>query len=99
MVDTAYLAFMARRQCLVEAMAPKFAVECLGRLTIHHLREYGSPKNDRRTVPLCEAHHLIQAGPFAIERGKRKFIERTGIDLEAAIGGYNLQFEKEGKKP
>jgi hypothetical protein len=65
-----------------------------GRMTIHHVRRCGEPKNDRRTVPLPEEKHLIQHGPYtSIEAlGKKKFEERYGVDLEAAIVRYNEQY-------
>ena len=66
-------------------------------VTVHHVRQYGSPKNDRRTVPLLPEYHLIQWGPkTSIEAlGKKKFQEKYGVDLEAAIVAYNERYEQE----
>lgn len=68
--------------CLVAA---KGFGGCRGRLTFHHLRKHGAPKDDRKGLILCEAHHLHDFGPDAIERGKEQFEQkfRLSIDVEA----------------
>jgi hypothetical protein len=65
--------------------------------TVHHYRFCGSPKDDRRTLPLAPEYHQIQAGPkTSIEAlGKKKFEKRYRVDLEAAILQYNRRYEKE----
>jgi hypothetical protein len=85
--DKDYLAWIALLPCLVSGK----------RATVHHVRRYGEPKNDRRTVPLAPEYHQIQAGPqTSIEAlGKKKFEARYGIDLEAAIVRLNALYERE----
>ncbi len=76
-VDKAYLAFIAEQPCIVCGGWP---------VTVHHHRTLGSPKDDTRTLPLCDPHHMIQWGPESIEAmGKAKFQESHGVDLEAEI--------------
>jgi len=86
-VDTDYLAWMAKQPPLVG----------YGPVTVHHVRRFGEPKDDRRTVPLPAAYHMIGYGSrTAIEAlGKEKFQARFGIDLEAAIIRYNERYERE----
>ena len=76
-VDKAYLAWIASLPCLVSGK----------RATVHHVRRYGEPKDDRRTVPLAPEYHMIGYGSrTSIEAlGKKKFEARHGIDLEPAI--------------
>ena len=85
--DKDYLAWIALLPCLVSGK----------RATVHHVRRYGEPKNDRRTVPLAPEYHQIQAGPHtSIEAlGKKKFEARYGIDLEATIVRLNALYERE----
>lgn len=70
--------------------------ECNGRLTVHHVKETpGAQKNDRRTIPLCEAHHMHDFGPYSIERiGKAAFEKRYGLKLEQLIVYYNEAYGK-----
>lgn len=91
--------------CLVDQMAPLVIMRdlknrsCRGRLTTHHVREFGSCKNDERTLRLCEGHHLHDFGPTAIEHGKKQFEELYGINIEAAIEHYQgLYREQTGKQ-
>lgn len=85
-VDQAYLAWMGQQYPLVGS----------GPVTLHHVNLYGSPKNDRRVVPLPAEFHLYEFGMECIERlGKAKFQERFGIDLEAAILDYNERYDAE----
>ncbi len=75
-VDKAYMAFIAEQPCIVSGE----------RSTVHHVRSYGSPKDDLRTLPLAPRYHMVQWGPESIEAlGKKRFEERHGVDLEAEI--------------
>lgn len=72
------------------------AFDCRGRLTIHHIRDHGSPKDDTKTIPLCEGHHQHDFSMFAIERlGKVKFEQYAGLNLQALIKYYNETYGKE----
>jgi len=84
-VDKEYLAWIAQQPCMISGKPA----------TVHHVRFCGSPKNDRRTLPLAPEYHQIQNGPYtSIEAlGKKKFEARYGVDLEAAIVKYNEQFD------
>ncbi len=73
--------------------------ECSGRLTIHHVRSLGSPKDDTRILPLCQAHHQIQFGKYSIEAmGKTKWQAYWDIDIEAAISRYQRAYRRERHK-
>jgi hypothetical protein len=103
LTDKKYIAWLAKQPChikqfayVIENRAPEYS--CAGRVTVHHIRDYGSPKNDRRAVPLCMRHHLHDFGPFSIERGRRQFAETFGFAQEAAIDHYNEQYEREAKR-
>lgn len=98
-VDLDYLCFMADFICAVH-WKTAHAGECSGRLTTHHVREFGSPKDDRKTIRLCEGHHLHDFGPYSIERiGKAAFEQRYGLSIQALIVYYNEAYAKERLLP
>lgn len=85
-VDKAFLAFVASQPCLVSGRRPA---------TVHHVRQYGSPKNDRRTVPLLAEFHMHDFGPTSVERlGKAEFERVHGVDLEGAILRLNKEYDE-----
>lgn len=87
LVDLEYLSWMHLQPCLVSGKWP---------VTAHHVRRYGEPKNDRRTIPLMLEYHLHDFGPESIERlGKAAFERRHGVNIEAAIKEYNRQYESQ----
>jgi hypothetical protein len=87
LVDREYLAWLVAQGCMISGRPA----------TVHHVRRYGSPKDDRRTLPLAPEFHLIQHGPMtSIEAlGKAGFEARYSVDLEAEILKYNELFDKE----
>lgn len=87
-VDKDYLEWMGETQsCLVSGRRP---------VTLHHVREFGSPKNDRRTVPLIAELHLYEAGMQSVERlGKAKFQRIHKVNFEVSISEYNRQYKAE----
>ncbi|MGD0497513.1 MAG: hypothetical protein ABSC23_03655 [Bryobacteraceae bacterium] len=89
-VDKAYLAWIAKQPCMISGR----------RATVHHVRRFGEPKDDRRTLPLAPEFHQIQAGPeSSIEAlGKAKFEDRYGVDIEASIKRYNARYDRETGK-
>lgn len=87
LVDKDFLRFMATQPCLIEG---KSGHVCVGRITLHHVREYGSTKSDRRVLALCEGAHLYQAGPDAIERlGKARWQAKFVVNIQLEIARYN----------
>lgn len=71
---------VAQMGCLVCGARP---------VEVHHVVGYADkpgrlPKDHRRVVPLCFAHHSVQGGREAVHTlGHRGFYERHGIDLLA----------------
>ena len=59
--------------------------------TIHHVRRFGSPKDDHRILPICESGHLHGAGPHSIERGKAQWERWWGIDIEESVVQYQIE--------
>ena len=59
--------------------------------TIHHVRRFGSPKDDHRILPICESGHLHGADPHSIERGKAQWERWWGIDIEVAVAQYQIE--------
>lgn len=85
--DKPFLKWMAAQFCLVSGHRG---------VTVHHVRRYGEPKSDRRTVPLIAEFHLYEYGRYSIERlGKERFEAYHSVDLEAAIVRYNEAYERE----
>jgi hypothetical protein len=96
-VDLAFLEFVAGFICAVH-QEWQHTGECSGPLTIHHVREFGSPKNDRRIIRLCSGHHLHGWGRYSIERlGKAAFEGRYGLNIEQLILYYNEAYEKQNE--
>lgn len=57
--------------------------------TVHHVRSFGSPKNDRRALPMEFGYHTIQEGPRSIEAlGQRVWQLTHKVDIERAILAY-----------
>lgn len=72
---------------------------CAGVRTVHHIREYGSARDDYRTVTLCAAHHIKGCGPNAVhELGRRGWQAKFGIDFDAEIERYNEQWRASGNE-
>ncbi len=85
--DREYLAWIHTQFCLVSGRRG---------VTAHHVRQFGSPKDDRRTIPLMAEFHLYEYGRYSIERlGKKRFEAHHGVDLEAAILKYNAMYERQ----
>jgi len=62
--------------------------------SVHHVREFGSPKHDRRTLPLEFGYHQIHEGPDSIESmGKQKWQEKHGVDIEGEIERLNRMYD------
>ena len=90
-VDIPFLDWMATQPCCVTGRRPA---------TTHHVREFGSQKNDRRAIRLVAELHLHEAGNFSIERiGKDKFEERWGINIEDEIAKVNARYRAETGRP
>lgn len=67
-----------------------------GAVTAHHVRRYGEPKNDLRTIPLCACAHLYEMGSHSIERiGKEAFQKFFAVDIEALIVELNNRYLQE----
>lgn len=90
LVDKTYLAWCAKRPCCVTNRLPAQS---------HHIREFGSPKNDHLVIRLVPELHLHEAGMFSIERlGKQKFEAHWHVDImrEAKLlyGQYLVEIGK-----
>jgi len=87
-VDEAYCEWMRDTQpCMVTGRRP---------VTLHHVRRYGEPKDDRRIVPLIPSLHMLTdeiPGLPCVERGKQVFESFWCVNLEASIVRYNLEYE------
>jgi hypothetical protein len=73
--DPAYLSWCSKQPCCISGELPA---------TTHHVRNFGSPKDDHRVIRLAKRFHLYEAGPDSIERlGKTAFERKHGIGIEA----------------
>lgn len=87
--DPKYLEWIASLPCLVSGKRP---------VTVHHVRFFGSPRDDRRTVPLVASLHMRTnetPGLPCVERGKKIFEAFWKVDLEDAIRIYNRLYDQE----
>lgn len=85
-IDRDYLAWMATQPCCVTGEWPA---------TTHHVRSFGSPKDDRRTIRLVARLHMLVAevpGQPCIERSKAQFEKRYGIDIETEIAESRARY-------
>lgn len=65
-------------------------------VTIHHVRRYGSPKNDTIIVPLVAELHMLthcRIGTVCAEHGKAAFYAVHGVDLEYEAWRLRKQYE------
>jgi hypothetical protein len=92
-LSPAYLDFMHTQRCL---LAGRSDTVCEGMLNAHHVDlQLADPRNDYRTVPLCEAHHLNGFGPDAIHKlGRTRWQEKFDIDLEVEIKRLRQEYQE-----
>jgi hypothetical protein len=86
--DKKYWAWIHTQPCIVTGQLP---------VTGHHVRNYGSPKDDRRAVPIIASRHMLtheKPGFPCVERSKRNFERVYSIDLEAEILRLNALYER-----
>lgn len=89
LIDRAYLAWCATQPCCVTRELPA---------TTHHVRSFGSPKNDHVVIRLVERLHLHDAGMLSIERlGKEAFEAEFGINILAEASRLYNQFLHHGE--
>lgn len=89
--DIPYLDWMATQPCCITGEWPA---------TTHHVRKWGSPKDDTRTIRLVARLHMLPCeipGQPCIERGKAQFEKRYGISIEAEIAKARARYEAERK--
>ncbi len=85
--DGRYLEWCASQPCCVTNELPA---------TTHHVRLFGSPRDDRRVIRLAARLHMHDFGMESIERlGKRQFEARHGIGIEAEIRKLRARYEGE----
>jgi hypothetical protein len=94
---------MRQHPCLVAGK--RQSSPCGGVLTVHHVRSMVNPdgttertgKIDRRTIALCELHHLHGKGPHAIHvmTAPGRWEKFFGVEIEAAIKNYQGMWEAE----
>lgn len=88
-VDPGFMEFCRRQGCIL-----KDRHDCRGVITFHHVRSYGSPRDDTRGFGLCAAGHLHALGEHSIERlGKRRFEEHWCIDIESEIARLRERYQ------
>jgi hypothetical protein len=62
----------------------------------HHERQGGARADDRKTVPLCAAHHRLP-GPESREALGREGFERChGVNLDTLCADYQRRWENAG---
>ena len=81
--DRKYLDWIHTQPSIVQTHDRKCRGFCA--VTAHHVRTFGSPKDDHATVPLFACLHMYDFGDATIEHGKRIFEELHGLTLEAEI--------------
>lgn len=94
--DPAYIAWIHTQPCAVAGT--QYEEFCSGHITAHHAGDHGSSQTapDLTAIPLCVAHHLNGAGPYAIHGplGKNWWTFH-GINRDELISDFNVLFEAE----
>ena len=79
--DPHYRAWIHTQPCIVHGEKCRWVEQ-------HHV---GRPRNDYRSVPLCEWLH--RTGPDAVTTiGQRRFEAKFGVSFAAAIAGLNEEY-------
>lgn len=68
--DKAHLNWVASQGCMIPG--------CSEPPQVHHIREFGEPRDDRRSIPLCYNHHQGECG---IHTNKKLWREKYGDEL------------------
>jgi hypothetical protein len=96
-IDKAFVAWVRTQPSIV----PSHDLGCTGRewagacwITVHHVRRFGEPKNDRRVVPIWACRHMIGWGSETVEHGKENFERWHGVSLEAEIERLNRTYSE-----
>jgi len=87
-VDKVYLEWMAGQPCCITGERP---------VTIHHVRRFGEPKDDHRTIPLVARLHMLTnetPGEPCVERGKEVFQTSWDVDIEEQVHLHRERFFK-----
>jgi hypothetical protein len=88
-VDKKFRAWMATQPCCVTGILPA---------TTHHVRSFGSPKNDHRAIRLIPALHQLthdsKARPSIERIGKEAFEHLYHINIEDEILKANKKYEQ-----
>lgn len=87
-MDTARLDWAAESPCQVTGEYPA---------TTHHVRSYGSPKDDSRIMRLVARLHMKTAalpGVPCVEDGKRVFEEFHGVEIKVLVRELRERYER-----
>jgi exopolyphosphatase/pppGpp-phosphohydrolase len=98
LVDVAYREHVRWLGCAISLFGTTEhakAHECDSLITIHHIRSYGGPRDDRKILGLCNAGHLHDAGDHSIERGKTQFESWWGFEIEETAQRLRWKYESE----
>lgn len=88
MIDKPRMDWAAKQPCCVTGET--FAV------TTHHVREFGSPRDDTRIIRLAARLHMIgfrETGVPCIEDGKEEFESFHAVVIEEEILALQIRYE------
>lgn len=91
-IDRPFMEFARSCGCVLRRVAGH---KCLGPMTFHHVRSYGSVKDDTCGFGLCAWGHLhTYNSKSSIEAlGKQKFEQHWGISIEQEIQRLRKEYE------
>ena len=103
-VDLVYLKWVREQPCCVTGergrMVTVGSVMRLDLVTVHHVRKFGSQKDDTRTIPLLQSLHQLThciPGTVCVEHGKMLFEAAYGVDVDEMAVFYRHKFLEETK--
>lgn len=91
--DPKRLAWAATQPCQVTQRMGSMINGSWYPATTHHVRAFGSPKDDTRIIRLVVELHQHDFEPFSIERiGKAKWEKFWGVNVEALISDLQERY-------
>jgi hypothetical protein len=94
-IDPEYMDWARRQGCILRDKH-----RCRGAITFHHVRHFGSPKDDTHGLPLCAAAHLYDLGGHSIERmGKTLWQAHWCVDIEREIARLRAEYQQQAVRP
>lgn len=93
MVDKDFMEFAKSKGCTLKRRVLWHI--CQGPGTFHHVRNFGSPKDDTHGFCLCAVSHLLGLNSrTSIEAGKASWESYWGVSIEGEIQKLRAEYQE-----